>query len=104
MWIEPGQHREKRAGGVIFEPMGWEKAGVGVAIPAGPPGKAGRESGALARRRMEKEGGMIFEPMGRERAPAGPPGKTGRGSGAFARRRMKKEGDYVDRNAGHDTG
>ena len=68
MRIEPGQHREKRAGGVIFEPMGREKAGVGVAIPAEPPGNAGR------------------------------------GSGAFARRRMKKEGDYVDRNAGHDTG
>ena len=26
MRIEPGQHREKRAGGVIFEPMGREKA------------------------------------------------------------------------------
>ena len=62
MRIEPGQHREKRAGGVIFEPMGREKAGVG------PPGKTGRGSGAFARRRMEKEGGMIFEPMGREKA------------------------------------
>ena len=71
MRIEPGQRRKKRAGGVIFEPMGREKAGVGVAIPAGPPGKAGRESGALARRRMKKEGGMIFEPMGREKAPGG---------------------------------
>ncbi len=71
MRIEPGQHREKRVGGVIFEPMGREKAGVGVAIPVGPPGKTGRESGALARRRMKKEGGMIFEPMGREKAPGG---------------------------------
>ena len=71
MRIEPGQHREKRAGGMIFEPMGREKAGVGVAIPAEPPGKAGRGSGAFARRRMKKEGGMIFEPMGREKAHGG---------------------------------
>ena len=71
MRIEPGQHREKRAGGVIFEPMGREKAGVGVAIPAGPPGKTGRGSGAFARRRMKKEGDMIFEPMGREKAHGG---------------------------------
>ena len=71
MRIEPGQHREKRAGSVIFEPMGREKAGVGVAIPAEPPGKTVRGSGAFARRRMKKEGGMIFEPMGREKAPGG---------------------------------
>ena len=71
MRIEPGLCREKRAGGVIFEPMGREKAGVGVAIPAEPPGKAGRESGAFARRRTEKEGGVIFEPMGREKAHGG---------------------------------
>ena len=71
MRIEPGQHREKRAGGVIFEPMGREKAGVGVAIPTEPPGKTGRGSGAFARRRMEKEGDMIFEPMGREKAHGG---------------------------------
>ena len=82
MRIEPGQRREKRAGGVIFEPMGREKAGVGVAIPAEPPGKAGRGSGAFARRRMKKERGMIFEPMGREKAPGGAarkdrPGKRG---------------------------
>lgn len=31
MRIEPGQHREKRAGGVIFEPMGREKAHGGAA-------------------------------------------------------------------------
>lgn len=31
MRIEPGQHREKRAGGVIFEPMGREKARGGAA-------------------------------------------------------------------------
>lgn len=71
MRIEPGLCREKRAGGVIFEPMGREKAGVGVAIPAEPPGKTGRESGAFTRRRMKKEGGMIFEPMGREKAHGG---------------------------------
>lgn len=47
MRIEPGQRREKRAGGVIFEPMGREKAGVGLAIPAGPPGKTGRGSGTF---------------------------------------------------------
>lgn len=50
MRIEPGQHREKRAGGMIFEPMGREKAGVG------PPKKTGRESGTFARRETEKEG------------------------------------------------
>lgn len=75
MRIEPGQHREKRAGGVIFEPMGRERA------PAGPPGKAGRGSGALARRRIEKEGGMIFEPMERETAGGG-----GRHPGGAARK------------------
>ena len=31
MRIEPGQHREKRAGGMIFEPMGREKAPGGAA-------------------------------------------------------------------------
>ena len=56
---------------MIFEPMGRERAGVGVAIPAGPPGKTGRGSGTFARRRTEKEGGMIFEPTGRERAHGG---------------------------------
>nr|DAM13928.1 MAG TPA: hypothetical protein [Caudoviricetes sp.] len=60
MRIEPGQHREKRACGVIFEPMGREKAGVGVAIPAEPPGKTGRGSGAFARRRTKKEGRYDF--------------------------------------------
>lgn len=100
MRIEPGRHREKRAGGVILEPMGREKAGVGVAIPAEPPKKTGRGSGAFAWRRTEKEGGMIFEAMERETAgvgvaiPAGPPGKAGRGSGTFARRRTEKEGRY----------
>lgn len=29
MRIDPGQRREKRAGGMIFEPMGREKAGGG---------------------------------------------------------------------------
>lgn len=66
MRIEPGQHREKRAGGVIFEPMGWEKAGVGVAIPAGPPGKTGRGSRALARRRMKKEGDYVDRNAGHD--------------------------------------
>lgn len=66
MRIEPGQHREKRAGGVIFEPMGREKAGVGVAIPAGPPGKTGRESGALARWRMKKEGDYVDRNAGHD--------------------------------------
>ena len=35
MRIEPGQRREKRAGGVIFEPMGREKAGGGGCHPGG---------------------------------------------------------------------
>lgn len=38
MRIEPGQHREKRAGGVIFEPMGREKA-PGGAVRKDRPGK-----------------------------------------------------------------
>ncbi len=38
MRIEPGQHREKRADGVIFEPMGREKA-PGGAARKGRPGK-----------------------------------------------------------------
>ena len=66
MRIEPGQHREKRAGGVIFEPMGREKAGVGVAIPAEPPGKTGRESGAFTRRRTEKEGDYVDRNAGHD--------------------------------------
>lgn len=66
MRIEPGQRRKKRAGSVIFEPMGREKTGVGVAIPAGPPGKTGRESGALARRRMKKEGDYVDRNAGHD--------------------------------------
>lgn len=66
MRIEPGQHREKRAGGVIFEPMGREKAGVVVAIPAGPPGKTGRGSGAFARRGTEKEGDYVDRNAGHD--------------------------------------
>ena len=38
MRIEPGLCREKRAGGVIFEPMGREKA-PGVAARKDRPGK-----------------------------------------------------------------
>ena len=38
MRIEPGQRRKKRAGGVIFEPMGREKA-PGGAARKGRPGK-----------------------------------------------------------------
>lgn len=38
MRIEPGQRRKKRAGGVIFEPMGREKA-PGVAARKDRPGK-----------------------------------------------------------------
>ena len=66
MRIEPGQRREKRAGGMIFEPMGREKAGVEVAIPAGPPKKTGRGSGAFARRRMEKEGDYVDRNAGHD--------------------------------------
>lgn len=66
MRIEPGLCREKRAGGMIFEPMGREKAGVGVAIPAEPPGKTGRESGAFARRRMKKEGDYVDRNAGHD--------------------------------------
>ena len=40
MRIEPGQHREKRAGGMIFEPMGREKAHGGAARKD-RPGKRG---------------------------------------------------------------
>ena len=36
MRIEPGQHREKRVGGMIFEPMGREKAHGGAARKVGP--------------------------------------------------------------------
>jgi len=35
MRIEPGQRREKRAGGMIFEPMEREKAGGGGCHPDG---------------------------------------------------------------------
>ena len=66
MRIEPGQRREKRAGGVIFEPMGRERAGVGLAIPAGPPGKTGRGGGAFARRRMKKEGDYVDRNAGHD--------------------------------------
>lgn len=66
MRIEPGQRREKRAGGMIFEPMGQETAGVGVAIPAGPPGKTGRGSGAFARRRMKKGGDYVDRNAGHD--------------------------------------
>ena len=66
MRIEPGLCREKRAGGVIFEPMGREKAGVGVAIPAEPPGKTGRGSGAFTRRRTEKEGDYVDRNAGHD--------------------------------------
>ena len=83
MRIEPGQYREKRAGGVIFEPMGREKAGMGGAIPAEAPGKTGRGSGAFARRRTEREGGMIFEPMGREKAHGGAARKDRPGKRSF---------------------
>ena len=66
MRIEPGLCREKRAGGVIFEPMGREKAGVGVAIPAEPPGRTGRESGAFTRRRTKKEGDYVDRNAGHD--------------------------------------
>ena len=66
MRIEPGLCREKRAGSVIFEPMGREKAGVGVAIPAEPPGKTVRGSGAFARRRMKKEGDYVDRNAGHD--------------------------------------
>ena len=36
MWIEPGLCREKRAGGMIFEPMGREKARGGAARKSRP--------------------------------------------------------------------
>lgn len=44
MRIEPGLCREKRAGGVIFEPMGREKA-PGGAAPEKPAGEAERLPG-----------------------------------------------------------
>ena len=66
MRIEPGQYREKRAGGVIFEPMGREKAGMGGAIPAEAPGKTGRGSEVFARRRMKKEGDYVDRNAGHD--------------------------------------
>lgn len=54
MRIEPGLCREKRAGGVIFEPMGREKA------PGGPSRKDGPGKRSICPAEDEKGGRYDF--------------------------------------------